>query len=373
MAALPEEAWAAGLSLLPGLGAGRVRRLLRKWSASEAFARCRSGDLGDVTALLRCPAADVGSLRASLRSAASSLDVEGRWDAVTRVCGVVVFGQPGYPAALAEDLEPPPVLFVRGDLGALDRRRVTVVGTRHATALGRTVATDLGAHLATAGVAVVSGLASGIDAAAHRGAVAVDGAAPIAVVGSGPDHPYPMANAGLWSQVIERGVLLSEAPPGAAAEPWRFPERNKILAALGELTVVVESRRRGGSMITVDEAIARGRTVLAIPGSVRSPASEGPNHLLVEGGAGPARDGADVLSALGLETCGVLVFDHRPEPDDAGLAIIHELGAESLDLSGLVERLGRSPVEVARSVGWLEAAGWIRSDRGWFDLAAVRP
>ena len=214
-------------------------------------------------------------------------------------------GDPRFPALLGLDPAPPAVLFVRGDLGVLDARRVGIVGTRNATLAGRQTASALGCDLAAAGVAVVSGLARGIDGAAHRGALAAgEGAGvgrPVAVVGNGADRPYPKQNAELWSAVGGRGVLMSEWPPGTPPEAFRFPMRNRILAALCEVLVVVESRERGGSLLTVREALDRSVEVMAVPGSPRNRAAAGTNGLLRDGAA-PVTSADDVLASLGLDT-----------------------------------------------------------------------
>ena len=147
------------------------------------------------------------------------------------------------------------------------------------------MAHELGRELAAAGVAVVSGLAAGIDGAAHRGALAAGAAPPVGVVAAGLDVVYPPHQSELWQAVAAAGLLLSEAPPGARPERWRFPARNRIIAALADVVVVVESHARGGSMHTVDEADRRGRDVFAVPGSVRNPAAAGTNALLAEGRA----------------------------------------------------------------------------------------
>jgi DNA processing protein len=152
-------------------------------------------------------------------------------------------------------------------------------------------------------VLVVSGLALGIDGAAHRGALSEPGASPVAVVGSGLDVIYPRGNADLWRQIADQGTILSEAPLGGGPEPWRFPARNRIIAALADVIVVVESKATGGSMITVDEGIRRGRPVLAVPGSLRNPAAAGTNLLISEGCA-PVCAIDDVLVALDLATAG---------------------------------------------------------------------
>jgi len=171
-------------------------------------------------------------------------------------------------------------LFVRGSLGALNSRRVGIVGTRNVTQAGRATAARFGCELAEAGVVVLSGLARGIDAAAHRGALSCPTATPAAVVGCGLDRPYPKQNSDLWDAIAARGVLISEWPVGTSPDPFWFPLRNRILAALVEVLVVVEKRHRGGSLITVREAADRSIDVMAVPGSVHCGASEGTNNLI---------------------------------------------------------------------------------------------
>jgi DNA processing protein len=221
-----------------------------------------------------------------------------------RSAGVEVLlpDRPGYPAALIGDPGAPAVLCATGDPSVLEARpAVAVVGTRSATRYGVRVASDLGRGLAEAGVAVVSGLASGIDAAAHAGALAAGpGAAPpVAVVGTGLDVVYPRENTRLWERVSSVGAVLSEAPLGTQALPRVFPARNRIIAALSDVVVVVECHGKGGSLHTVEAAARRSIPVCAVPGGVHSPASAGTNGLLVDGCA-PVRDVDDVLVALGL-------------------------------------------------------------------------
>jgi DNA protecting protein DprA len=175
------------------------------------------------------------------------------------------------------------------------------------------VAGVFGAVLAELGVVVVSGLARGIDSAAHEGAlVPAGGAAPLAVAGTGVDRVFPAGNERLWARVAEAGGIVSESPPGAPPEGWRFPLRNRIIAALSEVLVVVESSRQGGAMHTVQAADDIGVPVLAVPGSIRSPQSEGTNAVIRDGGAGLAADVDDVLAALALARAGSL------EPPTAG-------------------------------------------------------
>ncbi|NNF55647.1 MAG: DNA-protecting protein DprA [Acidimicrobiales bacterium] len=211
-------------------------------------------------------------------------------------------GHDRWPFAL--DSDPPVLLFVAGDPELLvSGRRVAVVGTRRCSAVGRSVAREIGRTLAQSGVSVVSGLALGIDAAAHQGAgrIATHGGARIGVVASGLDMAYPKRNTALWEEVARTGVLISETPMGERATRWRFPARNRLIAGLSELVVVVESHATGGALITVDEAAIRGIDVAAVPGSVNSPACAGSNELLLDG-ATPVRNGRDICQMLGLDT-----------------------------------------------------------------------
>ena len=220
-----------------------------------------------------------------------------------RGCRVTWWQGPDFPGRLVDDPSPPGVLFWRGSIEFLDRTCVAVVGTRNATPEGRASAYRLGQDLAAAGICVVSGLALGIDGAAHAGALAaLAQGAPATTVGvaaSGPDIVYPRRHASLWADVTRHGAVISENPPGRPAQAWRFPTRNRLIAGLVSLVVIVESRLRGGSLHTAEAALERGVEVRVVPGSVHSPASEGTNQLLYDG-AGPVRDARDVLDALGM-------------------------------------------------------------------------
>jgi DNA processing protein len=220
----------------------------------------------------------------------------------------------------------------------------------------------------------VSGLALGIDGAAHRGVLAAGGGAapPVAVVGSGLDVVYPRAHDRLWAQVAEAGVVLAEAPLGARPEPWRFPARNRILAALADVVVVVESRAKGGSRHTVEAADVRGVTVMAVPGPVRSAASAYTNELLVTG-CPPARDLLDVLVALDLIGRGPR---HRrrptptspPPPDDPHqAALLEAMGWQPASLDQLVVRTGLGPGQVSVALARLEVGGWVVGEAGWWE------
>jgi DNA processing protein len=344
------EAYAAALAARPKMGPARLRQLLDERTPEEAWAA--AGD--------------------------RAVDVHEQWEAYVRAgVAVHVLRGPGYPSELADDPEAPAVLFSNGDLAALDGPRVAIIGSRRCTRYGRDVAFDLGRDLANAGVHVVSGLALGIDGAAHLGVLAAgDGAAPpAAVVGSGLDVVYPRAHARLWRQVAEAGVVLSEAPLGARPEPWRFPARNRILAALADVVVVVESRAKGGSFHTVQAADQRGVPVMAVPGPVRSPASCYTNELLVSGSA-PARDVDDVLVALDLlgrgpkrrRTQGGTSSEAAPSPDDPHqAALLEAMGWQPASLDQLVVRTGLSPGQASVALTRLEVGGWVVGQSGWWE------
>jgi DNA processing protein len=205
-----------------------------------------------------------------------------------------------YPPGLRDAADAPWALLGRGSLALLEsiepQAAITIVGSRRATSYGREVARDLARELATAGLVVISGLAFGIDACAHRGAIDANGKT-IAVLGCGPDTSYPAAHRSLWRRIGETGIVISELPPGSTPWRWSFPARNRVMAALAGMTVVVEAASKSGSLITADLAAELGRDLGAVPGPVTSRASAGPNELLA-GGACVVRDAQDVLDAM---------------------------------------------------------------------------
>jgi DNA processing protein len=294
---LPPEAYAAALAELPGIGPARLVTVLQEDPPELVWNRVLAGDIRRPDP---APSRPYGQSRATWAGLAARCDVGGQWSAI-QAAGIRVFylGGPGFPPRLLTDPEPPGVLFWRGDVRVLDRTCVAIIGTRHCTSYGRSVAAELGRDLAGSDVCVVSGLALGIDGAAHQGALAASGGAgPLGVAASGVDTPYPRRHAELWRRVAVAGAIISEAAPRQPAQAWRFPARNRIIAALSRVVVVVESHAGGGSMLTVSAAADRGIDVLAVPGPVTSASSIGTNQLLHEGAA-PVRHAGDVLAALG--------------------------------------------------------------------------
>ncbi len=299
---------------------------------------------------------------------------------------VTYIGATDYPELLLNDPARPAVLFYRGDLEVLQQRRVGIVGTRSATAAGRYMASHLAYDLSEQGVAIVSGLARGVDAWAHKGVLlaierdtksdnetlcASDShcGQPIAVVASGLDVTYPKENADLWKFVAENGLLITESPPGTLPEAFRFPLRNRILAALCELVVVVESHAKGGSMITVEEAQLRDITVMAVPGSPRAMSSAGSN-LLLQQGCAPVVDSIDVMVALGLDNRRnhPQVFDSRRTPSLQDQKLISQMRGEAVTLDQLLMRTSTDLVQTALALGRLESEGWVVNNAGWWEV-----
>lgn len=231
-------------------------------------------------------------------------------------CGVRLLPRlsPAYPEPLAALDDAPCALFVRGDPAALSATCVAVVGARAATVYGRAQARRLGAELAEAGFAVVSGLARGVDAAAHEGALAAGGCT-IAVLACGPDRIYPLEHADLAARVAAAGAVVTELPLGTPPLPHHFPARNRLISGLSRAVIVVEARARSGSLVTAGHAADQGREVLAVPGRVDAPTSAGP-HKLLRDGAWPLLDVDDVHRALGLARAP----DPAPRPEPADLS-----------------------------------------------------
>ncbi|MYH43939.1 MAG: DNA-processing protein DprA [Acidimicrobiaceae bacterium] len=352
---------AAALASLPRSSPRRLDRLLSGRDPAEVWAEVMRGGVaasvadGEVRAHWSAHSRGV-----DLAAVAEKLESLDAW--VTTPASVQ------HPTAVACDIDPAPVLFRRGRVPDPAAPAVAIVGTRRCTPTGRSVAMELGSGLAAAGVTVVSGLALGIDGAAHRGALAAEGAPVVGVVGSGLDVVYPRGNRDLWDAVGASGTLLTEAPLGAEPEGWRFPARNRLLAALADVVVVVESKRAGGSMHTVEEAVRRAVTVMAVPGSVRNPAAAGTNLLLSEGCA-PACCTDDVLVALGLATAGAADGPAEPARPAGGVGLdplqqrLLELlddGPASLDV--LVLRAAAPVPEVLVAAEGLERLGLLARD-----------
>jgi DNA processing protein len=267
----------------------------------------------------------------------------------------IEIGEEGYPAALLDLTSAPRVLWAIGDVATLRPPVVAIVGTRKATPYGVRATHEIAGALARAGACVISGLARGIDGIAHTAALDVRGRT-AAVLGTGVDIAYPAGHRPLHSRIREHGLLLSEELPGAHAGPGSFPRRNRLIAALASITIVVEAGVKSGALITAGHALELGRTVAAIPGPIDSPQSAGTNGLL--------RDGATVIAdvADALQLAGLTPRARRPDPEiatAAELSVWIALGDGALDVDTLTVRSGLPARECLAAVTTLELSGAI--------------
>ncbi len=367
------------LARAPGLGLRTVRRLVDgHGGASKTLAALRRAPPDDLRALRRggrVPIAKTArALAPAAERAAQALLREVR-EKELGVTGYTGCGEVAYPVGLRDLLDPPPVLFQCGG-GELDpERTIAVVGTRAASSYGLRTAYTLGRELGRWGWTVVSGMARGVDAAAHAGALDAGGRT-IGVLGTGHDHEYPAKNRDLYRRMRSKGILLSEFEPAAPPTRSAFPRRNRVIAALARGVIVVEAGGKSGALNTADHALDLGREVLAVPGRIDDPGAAGCLRLLRQG-AGLVAGVQDVFDALGwlrLES---------PTPQlEEGPAPVTEGTSRDMRLLGALSRGPRSPDELAvglempvakvlGGLGRLELEGWVERRPGG-NFAAVR-
>jgi DNA processing protein len=274
---------------------------------------------------------------------------------------IVLYGDADYPPLLRQIADPPAALYVLGSPAALATAQLAMVGSRNPTPAGRDTARDFAAWFARAGLTVTSGLATGIDAASHEGALDAGGQT-VAVCGTGLDRVYPAEHVALAARIRAQGALVSEFPPRTAPLAWHFPRRNRIIAGLALGTLVVEAARRSGSLITARLALEAGREVFAIPGSIHSPLARG-CHQLIKSGAKLVEEAADVMSELRIsvpkEQLTLPVSGPAPSPalDKEYEMLLDALGFEPATIDILVARTRLSAESVASMLLILELEG----------------
>jgi DNA processing protein len=278
---------------------------------------------------------------------------------------------PDYPALLREISDPPPLLYIHGNLQVLHEPQLAMVGSRNPTAAGRQTAIDFARHLSAAGLVITSGLALGIDAAGHQGALDA-GAPTIAVMGTGLDRVYPARNRELAHQIAGVGALVSEFPPGTPPRAEHFPRRNRIISGLSIGTLVVEAAIRSGSLISARYALEQGREVFAIPGSIHNPLARGCHHLIRQGAklVETAQDIMDELGALAsaLDFTATHATDHAtlPQLSDDYTQLLESIGFENTSIDMLVKTTHLTPAEVSSMLLQLEMNGYIAANPGGF-------
>ncbi|HWG57658.1 MAG TPA: DNA-processing protein DprA [Candidatus Acidoferrales bacterium] len=355
--------WLA-LGLTPGLGARMAGKLLREFGSPEAVFRA------SLTALegQRLPAAVAQAIHGGrpLSDAAKEL---GKVQAAG--CRLLTWDEPEYPARLREIYDPPPILYIKGNARLLGRHIISLVGARRPSPYGNQMAERLGRDLADHGLVVASGLARGIDASAHKGAISSGTGETVAVLGCGIDVVYPKENKKIYEAIPERGAIISEFPMGAFPAPQNFPIRNRIIAGMGLGVVVVEGAQYSGSLITARLAMEFGREVYGVPGNATQPSSFGPNQLIKQG-AKLVTGWEDVIEELPTPIRAELMPVETASPEERAALVEGALRPEerplyellSLDevrhVDELVELSGLSSSEVLAALFDLELKGVIR-------------
>jgi DNA processing protein len=342
------------LTLTPGLGAAAIRGLLQQFGLPENVLAARRAELARYAGEEALRALDSDTVARSVERALEWLEVPGH--------SVVTLSDAEYPRLLLEIADPPPLLYCRGRVDLLNRPSLAVVGSRNATAQGASSAEQLARSFSVAGLTIVSGLAQGIDAAAHRGGLAGDGST-IAVLGTGLDNIYPRANAALAEEIATRGLLLTEFPLGSKALAHHFPRRNRLISGLSQGCLVVEAALASGSLITARSAAEQGREVFAVPGSIHSPLSKG-CHALIKSGAKLAESAEDVLSELAaFRRTGFA--STRPSSGAVASAttadepLLEAMGFDPVDVDSLCARAGLPAERISAELLRLELAGRI--------------
>jgi DNA processing protein len=355
--------WLA-LGLTPGLASRLSARVLRQFGSPEGVFRASKRDLE--ACRLPSEAAEAVLKRKAFPRAEKELAAVRKIDG----CSLVNWTEPEYPQTLLQIYDPPVLLYVRGDPQVLNLPSLSIVGTRRPTVYGTQMAQRLGRELAARGLVIVSGLARGIDAIAHQGAMDAHGRA-IGCLGTGIDVCYPKENKKLYEKVLERGAIISEFPLRTHPAPENFPVRNRIVAGMPLGTVVVEGAQYSGSLITARLAMEFGREVFGVPGNVTQPVSFAPN-LLIKQGAKLVTCAEDVIEELPTPVRAALVQAEQPETEQRNLLAVNGLNGsekklyellsaeEPVPIDELVERSGLNSSEVLATLFTLEMKGIVR-------------
>jgi DNA processing protein len=376
-------AWVA-LALVPGIGATRFDALLQQTGTPLGALKAPFEFLCTIRGISRAAATAIhGASVAGGRQVLASLAAVG---------GTVLLPpDPGFPEVLRQIPDGPTALFAYGDLALLDRPAVAVVGSRDHSAYGASVCREMSTGAAAAGLAVISGMARGLDAIAHAAALEADGAT-IGILGNGLGVIYPAANRELYERVAAHGLLLTEFPPGERPRVGYFPRRNRLISALARVTVVIEAANGSGTLITVGTALAQGKDVMAVPGPITSPTSVGTNRLIRDG-AEPLLELADLLAhypevgpaavPAGSATrrlggsaeapSAVAPPSLLPEPpadlDPSERRLFDQLLAESCGVDELITRTALPTPVALVALSVLELRGLVRQSRGRFELS----
>ena len=337
------------LSLTPGLGLSTIRSLLRQFGLPEAVLARRRAELAALAPAAAVEAMDSPPVRQAVEAAL-------RWAAAAGDHHVITLADDAYPRTLLEIADPPLLLYAKGRAELLQQPAIAIVGSRNASAQGESNAQQFAKALSAAGLAVISGLALGIDAAAHRGGLEAKGST-IAVLGTGIDVLYPPRNAELARRIAQDGLLVSEFALGTPATAHNFPRRNRLISGLAQGCLVVEAALPSGSLITARCAADQGREVFAIPGSIHSPLAKG-CHALIKSGAKLVECADDVLVELaGFRPSGAATTRAAIDPASTAHPLLGIMGHDPVDVDSLCARAGLPADQVAAELLRLELDG----------------
>jgi DNA processing protein len=344
------ESWLR-LALVPGLGAGALRKLLVEFGTPETVLAAGRISLGHhVSPEVSTAIADGGNAEGA-QQALAWLEADNNH--------VVTLADADYPGLLLQIPDPPPLLYVKGRRELLNQPALAIVGSRNATAQGIANAEKFARALSDAGLTIISGMALGIDTAAHRGGLAGAGSS-IAVVGTGLDIVYPARNRGLAHDLAARGALISEFPLGTPALATNFPRRNRVISGLARGCLVVEAALQSGSLITARLANEQGREVFALPGSIHSPLAKG-CHKLIKQGAKLVDDANDILEELHLPLAATAANEASVKPDTESQSLLEHLGYDPCSLDVLCERSGLGADVATAQLLALELQGLVQT------------
>ena len=345
-----------GFNIVQGIGPAKTRALLDHFGDLEAAWHAGAD-------ALRAAGLDRRAL-ANLLETRRTLDLEAEMTRLERAgLRLITWESPDYPPLLAEIPDPPPLLYVKGELRPEDRWALAVVGTRRATAYGRQVTETLVGELARNRITIVSGLARGIDRHAHQAALAAGGRT-IAVLGHGLDQVYPPEHRRLAAQIVEAGALISEYPLGTRPEASNFPPRNRIISGLSLGVLVVEAGLRSGALITADYAAEQGRDVFAVPGNITARSSRGTNRL-IQDGAKMVLEARDILEELNMTMVAQHVEVQMALPENETEArLLSHLSMEPLHVDEIARDLALPIAEVSSTLALMELKGMVRQVGG---------
>ncbi len=359
---ITERECALILQTLPGIGAVALSKLQQQFGS---FAKALQAPTNTVAPAYR---KGLNAFRASPDDFKTQAD-KTLETCSTEAIAIVLISSPDYPALLREIDTPPALLFVKGNANILNLPQIAIVGSRHHSTAGQQNARAFARHLAGSGFTITSGLALGIDGAAHQGALETGNT--IAVLGTGVDVIYPRRHQALYEDIIAKGgAIVSEFPPGTPARAGNFPQRNRIISGLSLGVLVIEAALKSGSLITARLAMEQGREVFTIPGSIHNPSAKG-CHQLIKQGAALVETGDDIINELGgmlaykaQGTEQVAAVNSTSTLDDTASGVLDKLGFDPTDLDTLMARTQLAPAVLSGLLVQLELEGWVEQRAG---------